>query len=136
MEEKLVYSSTNTVEVDYICSILKENDIAFIRKTKGAGDYLTIAAGNLFNNTIKIFVSEKDYKKAIKLIDFINNANQKLQKIEFPDELKDLSMEEEKEMDERAKKTKRYLKLFIILFVFCPILIFIIIAIITSILQR
>lgn len=136
MEEKLVYSNTNITEVDYICSILEENNIAFIKKTEGAGDYLNIAAGNLFNNTIEIFVNEKDYEKATELINYINSANESQQSKDFPDELKDISEEEEKEMYAKSKKTKVYLKLFIIFFIFCPALIAFIIAIVTNVLQK
>ena len=135
MEEKLVYSGTNTVEVDCICSVLKENDIVFIKKTEGVGDYLKIAAGNLFNYTIMIFVSEKDYEKANELIKSINDVSENLENLEIPDELKDVSKEEEKEIDKKAKKTKEYLKIFIVLFVFYPILFFVIFAIIASMLQ-
>ena len=135
MEEKLVYSSTNAMEIDYICSVLKENDIPFVKKTEGAGDYLNIATGNLLNYTIKISVSSEDYEKAHELIEAINNSNKDFQVNDLPDELKDISKEEEKEMDENAKKTKDFLKMFIVLFVFLPILIVVMVAIITSMLQ-
>lgn len=132
MEEKMVYSSTNSIEVDYICSVLKENGITFTKKTEGAGDYLTIAAGNLFNYTTRIFVSEKEYEKAKELIKYISSENENIQKMEIPDELKNISVEEENEMDKKAKKTRKHLKLFIILFIFCPIVIAIVAAIITQ----
>lgn len=132
MEEKMVYSSTNSIEVDYICSVLKENGITFTKKTEGAGDYLTIAAGNLFNYTTRIFVSEKEYEKAKELIKYISSENENIQKMEIPDELKNISDEEENEMDKKAKKTRKHLKLFIILFIFCPIVIAIVAAIITQ----
>ena len=132
MEEKIVYSSTNNMEVDYICSILKENNIAFIKKTEGAGDYLTIAAGNLFNYTTMVLVDEKDYEKAKELLASINDSNVDSQVIDVPDELKNISEQEEKDMEEKAEKTKSHLKLFILLFVFCPILIAVIVAVISS----
>lgn len=132
MEEKMVYSSTNSIEVDYICSVLKENGITFTKKTEGAGDYLTIAAGNLFNYTTRIFVSEKEYEKAKELIKYISSENENIQKMEIPDELKNISDEEENEMDKKAKNTRAYLKLFIVLFIFCPVLIAVIVAIITQ----
>ena len=132
MEEKIVYSSTNNMEVDYICSILKENNIAFIKKTEGAGDYLTIAAGNLFNYTTMVLVDEKDYEKAKELLASINDSNLDSQVIDVPDELKNISEQEEKDMEEKAEKTKSHLKLFILLFVFCPILIAVIVAVISS----
>jgi hypothetical protein len=132
MEEKLVYTGTNNIEVEHICSILKENDIVFTKKTEGAGDYLTIAAGNLFNCNTKIFVSEEQYEKANELIKFVSSNNAKM---EIPEELKDISAEEEKEMDEEAKKIKISLKLFIFLFVLCPSL-FLIIAVIIRMLQN
>jgi len=133
MEEKLLYSSTNNMEVDYVCSLLKENDIAYTKKTEGAGDYLTITAGNLFNYTTKIFVSDEQYEKANQLINNIYSKNEDTQNMEIPDELKNISNEEENEMNEKAKKTKENLKLFIVLFVFCPILIAVIVAIISSV---
>ena len=135
MEEKLVYSSTNAIETDYICSILKENDIPFVKKTDGVGDYLNIAAGNLLNYTINISVSNNDYAKAHELIENINNANSNFEIHDLPDELKDIFNNEEKEIYKKAQRTKNYLKMFIIFFVFLPILIVIMAAIITTILQ-
>ena len=132
MKEKLVYSSTNTIEIDHICSILKENNIVFIKKAEGAGDYLNIVAGNLFNNTIRIFVDEQEYEKVTELINSINSINESQQSTEIPEELKGISEEEEKEMNEKAKKTKGYLKLCIIFFIFLPVIIAIIVAIITN----
>lgn len=132
MEEKLIFSSSNTIEIDYICSVLKENDIAFVRKTEGAGEYLNIMAGNLFNNTTSILVSNEDYKKAQELVKTITSSNEDIQVYDLPDELKDISKDEEKIMDEEAKMTKNYLKVFILLFIFIPILLFIIAAIIMN----
>lgn len=132
MEEKLLFSSTDNMEIDYICSVLKEHGITFTKKTEGAGDYLTIAAGNLFNYTTEIFVSNAQYEKAEELVNSIYSENEDQQNIEIPDELKNISTEEEKEIEEKAKKTKGYLKLFIILFVFCPILIAIVAMLITN----
>ena len=135
MNEKLVFISENTVTIDYICSVLKENNIPYVKKIEGAGEYLTIATGNLFNNPIKIFVSEKDFEKASELIKMINETSQEKETDEIPEELQDVSQEEEKEMEKEAEKTKRYLKLFIICFIFIPIAIAIILAIAIGILE-
>ena len=132
MEEKLIYASTNNLEVDYICSVLKENGIIFTKNTEGAGDYLKIATGNLFNYITKIYVSEKEFEKASELIKNISFEKENIQNFEIPDELKNISDEEENELDKKAKKTRKSLKLFIILFVFCPIVIAIVTAIITQ----
>ena len=135
MEEKLVFSSMDTVEIDYICSVLKENNIPFVKKTQGAGDYFVIAAGNLFNNDIKIFVSEEDFERASELIQVVNNANEAIETEEMPEELKDISPEEEKEVEEIAEKTKSNFRIFILCFLAIPAIIFVIIAIINAILS-
>ena len=132
MEEKLIYSSSNALEADYICSVLKENNVTFVKRTEGAGDYLKIATGNLFSNATKIFVSDEDYEKAKELIENINNANEDFQTVECPDELKDISNEEEKEMDKEVQKTKKHLRMFIGGFILIPILIFIVAIIISK----
>ena len=105
MEEKLLYSSTDNLEIDHICALLKDNNITYIKKTDGVGDYLTIATGSLFKYTIKVFVSSSDYEKANELINAVNSSAENIQTTELPDELKDISAEEEKEMDEKARKT-------------------------------
>lgn len=136
MKEKLVFSNTNKAIVDQICLVLKDNNISFTKKMEGTGDYLAIVAGNTFNNEIQIFVSDENYKKAIELINVFNQANESTLVKDTPDELKDISPDEEKEMEEMANKTKGYLKSFIKYFVFFPILFVIAMLIITDIIPN
>jgi len=126
MEEKIVYSSTNTIEIDHVCSLLNENNIPFIKKTEGAGDYLNIVTGNLLNNYTEILVSADDYDKACELVKSISNGNINLKSQDLPDELKSISKDEEKELADEAEKTKNYLRFFLAFFILLPVLIFII----------
>lgn len=134
MEEKLLYSSTDSVKADYICSVLKENNIPFVKKMEGAGEYLNITTGNLLNNSIEILVSEEDYNKADELLKNINETTDNTQTENLPKELKNITQEEEKETETQAQKTKDNLKLFIICFIFVPIAIAVIVGIINIIL--
>lgn len=40
IEEKLIYSTTNEFDVEQICQILKNNEIPFIKKDSGSGQYM------------------------------------------------------------------------------------------------
>ena len=77
-------------------------------------------------------MDEKDFKKANSLIKGINFKEKDIENVELPDELKGISEEEEKEMDEKAEKTRKHLRWFITLFMFCPIIIVVLAAIITQ----
>lgn len=136
MEEKLVFSSTDMVTAEHICSVLKENDIPFTKKIEGAGDYLAIATGNTFNNETQVFVSEESYSKALDLINVINKTDETTSVEDMPEELKDISAEEEKEMEEMANRTKNHLKNFIKYFVFLPIILVISMLIIMDIIYK
>lgn len=131
MNEKLVFSSTDIATAAYICSELNEKGIPFIKNIEGPGDYFAIIAGNTFNNEIKIFVNDEDYEKAEELIRLLNVTNENIQVLETPDELKNISHEEDEENEKIRKKNKSYLKYFIIY----PILFCVFIAILTSILN-
>lgn len=141
MEERLVFSSTDNLTVNYICLVLKENDIPFTKTIEGAGEYFAIVAGNTFNNKVRIFVSDEDYQRASELITILNKTNEPILIVETPDELKDVPLEEEKEMEEMAGRTKGYFKNFIKYFMIYPVLIYpvlicIIYVIIMSVLQN
>ena len=135
MKEKLVFSSRDITEANYICLILKENDIPYNKEIEGAGEYFSVAAGNTFNNEIRIFVNDDDYLKASELITTLNKTNDPMTITEIPDELKDIPPEEEKEMEEMATKTKENFKKLIKYFMIYPALLCIVYAIIMSILQ-
>ena len=132
MKEKLVYSCTDGTKAEYVCSILKENDIPFVKRTAGAGEYLTIVAGTSFNSEINIFVDEKKYKKASELLETVDEDFSYPSEEDIPDELKDITSEEEEELEKDIKKNNKYLIYFIIFFVFLPILVVVISAIITD----
>ena len=72
MEERLVFASRDISTADYICLVLKENDIPFTKEIEGAGEYFAIATGSTFNNEVRIFVNDEDYQKASELIAIIN----------------------------------------------------------------
>lgn len=110
MEERLVFSSRNILTADYICLVLKENDIPFTKEIEGVGEYFAIATGSTFNNEVRIFVNDEDYQKASELIAIINKENDSTTIVETPDEFKDIPPEEEKEMEEMAEETKGRLK--------------------------
>ncbi len=131
MEEKKVYSSNNAIEVDYICSVLKENNIPYVKKTDGAGDYLNIATGNLLNYTVNILVSQEDYEKADELIKTIQASNEAILEDDLPDELKNIP-EKEKNNDNKAKIVNSCLKFFVSLALILPVVIVIIAIIIMN----
>ena len=124
MNEQLIFSSTDLVLSEQVCSLLKDNNIPFVKKVPGLGEYLTIVTGNSFNNPIQIYISDEDFEKAKELINEINNSNEETDIVDLPDELKDFSSEEEKECQEEYKKSKKYNSYLLRLIIF-PIIIII-----------
>lgn len=114
MEEKEVFSSSEEFLIGQVCEILKNNNITYVRRNEGAGDYLNKTCGS--NAGVKrIFVSNEDYEKAIELVEmFEQNANNE----DLPEELKDINEEEEQEMQNDIKKYKRMKR---IMFLWAPL---------------
>lgn len=83
MEEKMVFESSDEMIVTQIEALLKDNEIVYVRRDLGCGAYITILVGQSFF-TKQILVSEKDYEKAMELINLFLNAD-----VELPNELKE-----------------------------------------------
>jgi len=83
MEEKIVFESSDEILVTQIEALLKDNKIIYVRKDFGCGGYITILMGQSFY-TKQILVSEKDFEKAMELINLFFNTD-----FELPDELKE-----------------------------------------------
>lgn len=66
-EEILLFSSLNDYQINEICAMLTENNIPFIRKDDGVGSYMNLYMGHSYQEK-KVFVSKKDYDKALELI--------------------------------------------------------------------
>ena len=119
--------STNKEYVlNQIKNVLQDNNIPYMTKTEGVGDYFRVAMGTPNGNKTTVFVSEENIKKAtelVKIIDEINNNDQDFSDT-IPDELKE--KEEDKVYEERYKrKISRIRKKFIFALFAMVILIFI-----------
>lgn len=66
-EEVLLFSSLNDYQINEVCAILTENNIPFLRKDNGVGSYMNLYMGHSYQEK-SIFVSKKDYNKALELI--------------------------------------------------------------------
>lgn len=71
MVEKEVFSSTDEFIVSRICTVFKEKEIPFVRKDGGAVSYLSIEYGQDMLSQKMIFVDQKDYERARKLLEFL-----------------------------------------------------------------
>lgn len=69
-EEILLFSSLNDYQINEVCAILTENNIPFIRKDDGVGSYMNLYMGHSYQEK-SVFVSKKDYDKALELISVI-----------------------------------------------------------------
>lgn len=67
MEEKLLFSSVNDLDINQICAILEENNIPFVRRDDGSGAYMNIYMGQSIQEK-SIFVSNEFYEKSQELI--------------------------------------------------------------------
>lgn len=114
--EKEIYKNTNEILVLQICEILKENNIPFIRKDDGVGDYLNKVWGNN-TETKRIYVNSKDYEKAKELLDIFNKSIEENDE-GIPEELK----ESEESTLENMKEINKYNKMKKILFVWLPLI--------------
>lgn len=121
MKEIEVYNSTNEIEIEQICTLLKENNISCVRKDDGSGDYLKIVYG-VSDNVKRIFVSENDYEKSLEIIENFNKdlESQDYNEEDIPEELKNYSDEEELENEEEKKKFNKIKKIVLIVFFGIP----------------
>lgn len=74
-EEILLFSSLNDYQINEVCAILTENNIPFIRKDDGVGSYMNLYMGHSYQEK-SVFVSKKDYNKALELISVITTNNE------------------------------------------------------------
>ena len=120
MEEKLLYTSNNSLDIIQIEGILKENEIPYTIKIDGLGSYKTISLGSFMSDNIQnIYVTEDNYEKAQQLVQiFINNKN-----------IEEENVEADIEMEEDLKKAKLFRNILIYGFVIFPTLILLLIAV-------
>lgn len=108
-----LYTSNDSILISQICEILKNNEITYLVKTKGAGSYLNITFGKTTEET-SIIIQQENLEKAKNLIaNLIHPENQGEEKL----------TEEEKEDIKKYNKLRR---LGVIGFVIIPTLILII----------
>lgn len=113
--EEEIYKNNNEFLVLQICEILKENNIPFIRKDEGMGDYLNKVWGSN-TGTKRIYVDRKDYEKAKELLENFNGTIE--ENCEYiPEELK----ESEEERLENMKEINKFNRMKRILFVWLPL---------------
>ena len=79
-EEVLLFSSLNYYQINEVCAILTENNIPFIRKDDGTGSYMNLYMGHSYQEK-SVFVSKKDYEKALELISIVttNDAEEEVE---------------------------------------------------------
>lgn len=101
MEEKELFSSNDEFLVSQVESILKENNIPYIRRDEGAGSYMNVTYGQNTTSEKKIIINSEDYDKANELLETFSG------KIEddIPEELKEA--EEDEKIDEKYNKPKK-----------------------------
>lgn len=115
MEEKELFKSSEEILILQICQILKENNIAYVKRYEGIGSYLNMVCGANQRATT-IYVSSEEYDKAINLIEILNNENVEYESDEIPEELKEIVDEEE--MKEEINKYKNLKKT---LYIWAPV---------------
>lgn len=119
-EEILLFSSLNDYQINEICAMLTENNIPFIRKDDGIGSYMNLYMGHSYQEK-SIFVSKKDYDKALKLISVITTNNE--------DETFE---EEQQEENDRTSNTLTLIsKIAICAVLILPLLLIILIAVVS-----
>ena len=119
MNEVKLFSSNDNILISQIEQILKQENIPYVKTTKGAGSYMNIAIGGTIEET-EIIVNEDDLSKA---------------------EIDENKTEEDIKAEEEIKKDLEKYKSFrkwgvLIVFLICPIVIPIIILIVASILNN
>lgn len=88
MIEKEIFSSTDESVVSRLCEIFNDQRISFSRKDGGTDSYLNIVNGEEILSQKKIFVSQEDYEKARKLLEFLDIDEEE----ELQNEIKDLKV--------------------------------------------
>jgi len=114
MEEKLLYTSSHSLDTIQVEGILKENEIPYIKKSEGIGSYKAISLGSFMSDNIQnIYVTEENYEKAQQLVQiFIDNKN-----------IEEENVETDIEMEEDLKKAKLLRNILIYGFIIAPTLI-------------
>lgn len=120
-EEILLFSSLNDYQINEVCAILTENNITFIRKDDGVGSYMNLYMGHSFQEK-SVFVSNKDYDKALELIAVFTTNNAEEEKFEE---------EHQSKNDRTSNKLTLISKIAICLVLILPILLIILMAILT-----
>lgn len=87
IKEIQLYSSGDEIKISQITSVLKENNIPYIRKDDGSGSYMNIYMGTSIQEK-RIFVKEEDFIKASQLISSIISKDSICNNIEDSDEEK------------------------------------------------
>lgn len=120
MEEKLLYTSNDSLDIIQIEGILKENEIPYIKKLEGLGSYKTISLGSFMSDNIQnIYVTEENYEKAQQLVQvFTDNKN-----------IEEYNMEPDIEIDVDLKKAKLLRNILIYGFIIAPTLILLLIVV-------
>lgn len=101
MDEKKLFEDSDEFLVKQIESILKENDIPYVRRDEGLGSYMNVAYGNSFGLSKSIYVSNEDFEKA-------QNAIQVFNEQDFEDEVPEELKETEEEIQEDLETNKKY----------------------------
>lgn len=86
MEEKKLFEDSDELLVKQIESILKENNITYVKKDEGAGSFMNITYGQSFGLAKAIYVSSEDFEKAQNAIEVFNEHD--LSEEDIPEELK------------------------------------------------
>lgn len=82
--EVQLFSTSDELVINQICSILEENNIPFVRKDYGSGSYMNLYMGQSVQEKA-IFVSKKDYDNCLKLISLFTSSN-KSEKVEYDED--------------------------------------------------
>ncbi len=129
MEEKALISVNSEYLLNQVKDLLKENGIAYVIRTEGAGSYRRIANGATSAMTT-IYVSDEDLDRALKVIEIIDGiyGNDKDLSDTIPDEFKEI--EEEKDYNDKYNKKIGMIRH---LFVFGLLLIILVMIVILSI---
>ena len=129
MEEKALISSNNEYLINQITDLLKDNEIPYIIRTEGTGNYRRITYGRTSEMTT-IYVSNEDLDRASKVIEILDSiyGNDKDLSDTIPDEFKEI--EEEKDYNDKYNKKIGMIRH---LFVFGLLLIILVMIVILSI---
>ena len=115
MEEKRLFEDSDEFLVKQIESILKENNIPYVRRDAGAGSYMNVTYGQSFGLSKAIYVSNEDFEKAQNAIEVFND--QDFSEEDIPEELKEIeeNTEEEIKANEKYELPKKVFKTYLII---------------------